>query len=138
MPVAITLFYASLLAIVLLVMSWRVVALRRGLRVGLGSGGQKSLELAIRAHANFTEYVPLALIIMLLLEGGTAVPGWLLHVLGTMLVVGRLMHGLFGLNRGEGKSIGRFWGTFLTWLMLLTSAALGLYHVIGGWLTAHA
>ncbi len=136
MPPLISLFYASVLAIIFLLLSWRVVALRRDLRVGLGSGGQKQLELAVRAHGNFSEYVPLALIVLLLLESGTATPVWLLHLLGGMLLVGRVLHGLLGLNLGEGKSVGRFWGTLLTWLMLLASALIGLVTVIAGWLAA--
>ncbi len=134
MPVAVTLLYASLLALLLLLLSWQVVVQRRRFKVGVGTGGQEPLELAVRAHANFTEYVPLALLMLLVLELGAGVPVWLLHLLGVMLVVGRAMHGLLGLNRGAGASPGRFYGTLLTWLMLLMSAVAGLIVVASGWL----
>ena len=136
MPVAITLFYASVLAVLFLVLSVRVVLLRRRLRVGVGTGGQQTLELAVRAHANFSEYVPLALVMLLALEVGAGAPVWLLHLLGIMLVVGRVLHGLVGLNRGAGTSPGRFFGTLLTWLMLLVSAVTGLAVAFNGWLAA--
>ncbi|QOC22142.1 MAPEG family protein [Wenzhouxiangella sp. AB-CW3] len=135
MPALITLTYASLLALLLLLLSFRVVKLRRGLGVGVGSGGHESLQLAVRTHANFVEYVPLALLLMLLLELGGAVDV-LLHVLGLMLLAGRVLHGLVGLNRGPGKSLGRFWGTLLTWVTLMLSAVFGLFIVLSGWLAA--
>jgi uncharacterized protein len=134
MPVVITLFYASLLAILFLVLSARVVSLRRKFHVGVGTGGQTPLELAVRAHGNFAEYVPLALLLMLALELGATGSGWLLHLLGSMLVVGRVLHGLAGLNLSAGTSPGRFVGTLLTWLVLLVSAIAGLVVVVGGWL----
>ncbi len=136
MPVVITLFYASLLAILFLVLSLRVVALRRKHHVGLGTGGHESLQLAVRAHANFAEYVPVALLLMLALELGTTGSDRLLHVLGGMLVVGRVLHGLVGINLSAGTSSGRFLGTLLTWLVLLFSAIAGLVVVAGGWLAA--
>lgn len=136
MPVAITLFYASVLAILFLALSVRVVLLRRRFRVGVGTGDQQLLELAVRTHANFSEYVPLALVMLLTLELWTGAPVLLLHLLGSMLVVGRVLHGLVGLNRSAGTSPGRFLGTLLTWLMLLLSALSGLFVVVGWWLTA--
>ena len=132
---AITLFYASLLAILFLALSLRVVFLRRKLRVGVGTGGHESLQLAVRAHANFNEYVPLALILMLALEMGTTGSGRLLHLLGSMLVIGRVLHGLVGINLSAGTSSGRFLGTLLTWSVLLFSAIAGLVSVLGWWLS---
>ncbi len=129
----ISLFYASLLALLFMVLSWRVVVLRRKFQVGVGTGGHQPLELAVRAHANFAEYVPLGLVMLLVLELGAGAPDWLLHVLGGMLLAGRVLHGLVGLNLGAGASPGRFYGTLLTWLMLLASAVTGLI-IATGWL----
>ncbi len=123
----ITLFYASLSALLLIGLSVQVVRLRRQLRIGVGSGGNPQLECAIRAHGNFCEYVPIALLLLLALELAASLPGWALHLLGGMLVVGRLLHGFFGLNRGPGTSFGRFFGTLLTWLMIVAAAVTGLW-----------
>ncbi len=122
----ITLLYGALLALLLLLLSFNVVRLRRRHRVGIGSGGHQPLELAIRAQANFCEYVPLALLLLGLLELSAALPAWALHLLGASLLLGRILHGLIGLNRDGGTSAGRFVGTLLTWLTLAIGAVTGL------------
>ena len=134
MAFTITLFYAGLLTLVYLALSVQVVRLRRSLQVGLGTGGHEVLDRATRAHANFGEYVPLALLLIALLEAGTAAPVWLMHLLGLMLLFGRVMHGFMGLNRRAGYSPGRFWGTCLTWLVFLAAAVIGIVTAIGRWM----
>ena len=136
MGFSITLFYAGLMTLLLLALSMRVVGLRRRHQVGIGSGDKPDLELAVRCHANFCEYAPLALILLLTLELSGAVAGWLLHGLGIALVLGRVLHGFFGLNRSAGTSQGRFIGTLLTWLMLLVSAMIAIWIGLGRWLLA--
>lgn len=120
----ITLLYASILGLLLLALSGRVVYLRRSLLVGIGTGEHHNLEKAIRAHANLIEYAPLALILMLLLEQNGAFP-WQLHALGVTLVVSRHLHA-WGLSRHSGVSVGRFLGMTGTLLVILGAAILGL------------
>jgi len=127
----VSLLYAGLCGLILIGLSWRVVGLRRRFQVGIGTGNQPPLELAIRAHANFTEYTPLGLVLLIALDGSGAVNTLLLHGLGISLVVGRLLHGFFGLNRSAGTTSGRLIGTLLTWLMLLISAALAIWVAVG-------
>jgi len=134
MALTITMFYAGLLVLLYLALSLQVIRLRRTLQVGLGSGGNEVLDRAVRAHANFAEYVPLGLLLLALIEIGTAAPGWLVHLLGLTLLVGRLMHGLIGLNRSSGYSAGRFWGTCLTWLVFAAGAVIVIVTAIGRWL----
>lgn len=122
MTPSITLFYAGLSALVLVGLSWRVVALRRKHQVGIGTGSVNALERAVRAHANFCEYVPLALLVIGLLELSGA-PAALVHGLGAALVIGRVLHAV-GLNRTAGISQGRFVGTALTWLVLLVGGGV--------------
>ena len=125
----ITGLYAALAAIVLLGLSLRVVRLRRRHRVGIGDGGHNDLAQSIRAQANFTEYVPLALILLLVLEvsGGSA---WLIHGLGIVLVAARVAHAA-GLIRSRGTSVGRAAGASLTFLILLVAAILILLDWLG-------
>jgi len=125
MHVAIVLLYAGLSALILLALSFNVVRLRLRHRVGLGSGEVPDLERAIRAHANFCEYTPLALLLLGLLALAGAAPGWALHVLGAALVLGRVLHAL-GLTRSAGASRARQAGTVLTWLVLLVAAGAAL------------
>lgn len=133
MPPAITLLYAGISALILLGLSARVVGLRRKHQVGIGTGSVTALERAVRAQANFTEYVPLALLLIALLElnGLGAV---VIHGFGVVLVIGRVLHAR-GLNRSAGTSAGRFIGTLLTWLVLLaaglTAAFVGLTQSAG-------
>ena len=135
MPVSITLFYAALLALVLIALSVRIVLLRRKHRIGIGVGEVRALERAVRAHGNFCEYVPIALILLLLLDLAPAVSDGVIHIFGCMLLVGRILHAI-GLNQSAGTSIGRFLGTVLTWLMIVLSAFYGLGLIVGGWLVA--
>jgi uncharacterized membrane protein YecN with MAPEG domain len=132
MSYTITLFYAGLSGLVLLGLSFQVVALRRRLKVGLGSGDQPELERAIRVHANFCEYTPMALIILLTLEIAGALPAVVVHGLGIALVLGRFLHA-WGLSRTAGVSRGRFVGTLLTWAMLLVGSLLAVGIALGGW-----
>jgi uncharacterized membrane protein YecN with MAPEG domain len=86
-------FWTLPLALIFLWLSLRVIRHRRAERIPLGSGGDAALERAIRAHANFAEFVPFAVLLLLLAEWGGAWPA-LLHGLGALLVAARLSHGI--------------------------------------------
>jgi uncharacterized membrane protein YecN with MAPEG domain len=124
MIVPITAVYASLLGLLFIALSMRVVLLRRRERVPLGHGASKPLRRAIRVQANAAEYLPFILILMALLElnGG---PGWELHIFGIALVVARLLHA-FWLSRFPGRSFGRYWGTLVTAVVLISLAVANL------------
>lgn len=132
MSFTITLFYAGLAGLLLLGLSFQVVALRRRYQVGLGSGEQPALERAIRVQANFCEYAPIALVLLLTLELATALSPLVLHALGIALIGGRFLHA-WGLSRTAGVSRGRFVGTLLTWLMLLVGSLLAIGLALGSW-----
>jgi uncharacterized protein len=59
-----TALWAALLAPVCLWLSMRVIGQRRRARIAIGTGGDPALERAMRAQANFAEYVPFALVLM--------------------------------------------------------------------------
>jgi uncharacterized membrane protein YecN with MAPEG domain len=120
----ITGIYAALSALLLLALSYRIVRLRWKYQVGIGSGGADELERAIRVHGNFIEYVPLALLLLALVESQGAAP-WFLHATGLVLIVARLLHAQ-GLSQSPGRTPGRFIGTSLTWLLLLLLAGANL------------
>ena len=88
---ATTAVYAALLAILYVVLAARVVARRGSTNVMEGSNGDDVLEKRVRSHANFGEYVPLALILIALLEGGGG-NHVLVQVLLLVLLVARLLH----------------------------------------------
>jgi uncharacterized membrane protein YecN with MAPEG domain len=109
--------YAGLLGLIYITLSYRVVKLRRIHQVGIGDGGVSDLQKTIRAHANFMEYVPICLVLLTLLAASN-VSHLIVHVAGAALVIARSLHAI-GLTSDSGKSFGRFWGTLVTWLLLL-------------------
>jgi uncharacterized membrane protein YecN with MAPEG domain len=44
------------------------LSLHGKLNISVGDGGNRDLQVAVRRHANFTEWVPLALILIALLD----------------------------------------------------------------------
>ena len=123
MTPVLTPIYAALLTLVFLALSWRIIAYRRANRLSLGDSGDKSLLKRMRAQANFVEYVPLALLLMVLIELRGA-PPVAVHALGLALLVGRILHAL-GFAATPQKLILRQIGTLLT-LLVLALGALGL------------
>lgn len=89
----ITPFYAALLTLFYIILSFNVIRNRWRYKQSLGSGKEKQLEKSIRAHANFAEYVPLVIIMMSFLEHSKEPNGWL-HFFGIALIIGRLSHAI--------------------------------------------
>lgn len=83
--------YAGILALLIVWLSLNVIKLRRANKVRLGDGGIPQLQNAIRAQGNATEYVPIALVLLVLLEFSGAYP-LLVHLGGAAIIIGRLLH----------------------------------------------
>ena len=116
----ITGFYAGFLGILLVILIMRVVKRRIHFKVGLGDGGIKELEQAIRAHGNFIEIVPFALILLFIMEY-TDTPPIYLHIYGATLVIARILHAI-GLYQTPYRSFGRLTGTILSNVLFLTAS----------------
>ena len=125
----ITPLYAGLCGLLLIFLSFTVTRHRRNKHIGLGDAGDPQLGRAIRVHANFIEYAPLALILLLFVELANY-PAWLCHGLGLALFLGRCFHA-GGLSATGGASIGRTVGTLLTWGMIAAGSGLCLYSALG-------
>jgi uncharacterized membrane protein YecN with MAPEG domain len=121
----IALLFASLHVLLMLALLVPVARHRHSQRIGLGTGGDAALERKIRVHGNFIENVPFALLVLALLELGGLPAAWL-WVLGSALLLARTLHAV-GFSRRPGYSFGRFWGTALTWLVLLAMALCGMW-----------
>lgn len=128
MPV-VTSIYAALAILLLLVLAYRVVQIRRNERIGLGDANHPQLQRRVRAHGNAVENLPIALLGLLMLELW-GFHGWILHLLGALLIASRVLHAM-GLSSRSGVSFGRFWGTLGTWLVLLAIAGLLLLQALG-------
>lgn len=88
-----TLFTAGALGILLFVLSYRVVQMRLSGKILIGDGGNEAMLYRQRAQANFTEYVPLVLILLGLIEGSfagdTPLTVW---AAGLVFIVARVLH----------------------------------------------
>jgi uncharacterized membrane protein YecN with MAPEG domain len=109
--------YAGLLGLLLIALSVQVVRARMRFRVGLGTGTEEGMQQAVRVHANFAEYVPYAVLLLVLAEIA-GLPAVAVHGAGALLVVSRLLHAA-GLSGSPGRSFGRFYGTAGTWLVIV-------------------
>ncbi len=120
--------WAGLCIILLLVLALLVTRQRRKHHVEIGDGGVPDLNQAIRAFGNATEYVPAAIagLGLLALVGA---PPLLIHPIGLMLFVGRVLHA-FGLSRSSGLTFGRAAGVLATWVAYVAIAAALLFYAI--------
>lgn len=85
--------YIVLCAFLVILLTVRVVRMRWKYSVSLGNGQNPVLERAIRAHANAVETMPIALLLLLVLDLWSTPPSSVYgHILGGMLVVGRICH----------------------------------------------
>ena len=120
----ITALYAGLLGLLLVYLSARVILGRQKHLVDIGDGGQPALARAIRTQGNFTEYVPLALLLILVLEVLGTRP-IVLHGLGLALILARLAH-LQGFGLSKGTSGGRTIGAAGTFGVIIVASVLAL------------
>lgn len=125
---SVTALYAALLALLFLFLSVRVIGRRRAAGIAIGAAGAPQLERAACVHANFAEYTPLALLLMLLVEGQGA-PAWRIHALGLALLIGRLTHA-FGVSRSPENIRFRVFGMGLTLTVIGFGTGLLLTHAI--------
>lgn len=126
--VAVTAIYASILALIIVALGINVTRHRAKFRVSLGDGGNPVLFRMIRIHANAVEYLPLAIGLMLIYElnGGSRI---LLHIIGILLIVGRLTQ-TANMWVTERARIGRFFGQSSTWLSIAVLAIANLIRLV--------
>lgn len=116
----ITAFTAAILSTLLVILGFRVAMCRRSAKIGTGDRGDKQLILRHAAHQNAVDNIPLALILLGLLEYQQAAPTLLLS-LAVLLILARLAHA-WGMSRHGGHSGGRFYGIVATWSVILILA----------------
>ena len=127
----ITGLYAAIAALLVVIFGLRVSLRRRAIKVGIGNGGDSILAQRIRVHANAVEYLPLALLLLLILELNQTQP-MLLHVFGILLLLGRLLHA-WGLSMSPGITPGRGFGIVFTWGTIAAIAVLLIWQTLALW-----
>lgn len=126
MHLIITAATATALGLLLLALSVDIINRRMTLRAPFGDGGDRGLSAAVRAHGNLTEYLPIGLALIALLEANAAYP-LALSIVAALFVVVRIAHA-YGLRGShDGLTIGRSVGILGTLLLLA---------VMTGWLGA--
>jgi uncharacterized membrane protein YecN with MAPEG domain len=122
--------YVGLNALLLLVLAYNVGS-RRGSQGQLqpGDTGDAVLTRAIRTHANFAEYAPIVLLLLLMLAVLGFDPLWL-HVYGGGFTAGRVI-GAIGMMRPNHPNALRFTGNAVTGLALLVGGGALIACAVG-------
>ncbi len=128
MTLTITPLYGGLIGLLLVTLSLRVIGLRRSAKVSVGDGEDKDLRKRIRVQANCAEYAPLGLILLAMAELQGA-PGWVVHLLGLMLVLGRMAHA-YGFGSTPQIIPLRVGGMLVTFAMLILAALANIGHAL--------
>ena len=115
-----TLLYAAVFGLMSIAVSAPAGLLRGKTGISVGDGGNPDMLLAMRRHGNFVEYVPLALIIIALMEMNRA-PDYAIHSLAGTLVVARAAHAI-GLHKSNVMTGGRIVGALLTALVIAVAS----------------
>lgn len=123
---AVTGLAAGVLGLMFVVLSGQVVAGRMGQKVMIGEGESASpLQVAVRSHANFAEFVPLALILIGYDELRTG-PTWAVKIMAGALVLARLAHPV-GMRMASPNPF-RAAGFMLSVLVIAAASILALVH----------
>ncbi|MDA0262253.1 MAG: MAPEG family protein [Proteobacteria bacterium] len=116
----ITPVYAGLLGLIFLFLTINVILGRGSKKVSLGDGGDEALGRRIRAHANFAEYVPFALLLFVFIEQAGA-NVYFVHGINLALLIGRIMHAI-ALSSPTPKTFFRSAGAGLTIIVLAVAS----------------
>ena len=122
--VPITALYAGLLGLLAILLANQVLFGR--LRTGRIADWKP--DTLLRVQANFVEQVPMALIVLLVLELQGVQP-MLIHAFGGLLVVLRLAHA-WGLSRDPGATYPRLIGAQGTFLLVSIMSVAAIYSYV--------
>ena len=117
--------YTSLFILFYVYLSMRTIRARRSAKVALGHNDNPELLKAMRAHSNFSEYVPLSLFAIYLIERDGANP-YFIHLLALSLLIGRIIHA-YGISMQNENFKFRVTGMLTTFTVLIVSALYLIY-----------
>jgi uncharacterized protein len=128
---SITAAYLAILALLYTVLAVQVGRLRMRDRAAFGDNGSLALRTAIRAHANFIEYVPITTLMVAMLEMFGLGATWV-HLLMGAVLVSQLLHplGMYAAPNTLQFRVGRMGGITITLVLLLGCALTILARVI--------
>jgi len=120
----VTLVIAAAAALINIWLAVRVTRGRVSGKIMIGDGGDGPFTAKMRAHANFAEYAPSALILLALIELAGGSPLWL-WIAGAVFILARLSHAI-GMDRPAPNPF-RAGGAMITWLVILGLAGWALW-----------
>jgi uncharacterized protein len=122
--VSLTLLFAACCALLQCALTAMVIIRRAQTGIDLLDGGDQKLLRRIRAHGNFSETAPMALLLMALLELRGLSNTWLI-IFGITLLLGRILHAQSLLTNNAAWS--RRGGMVLTLAVISIEAVFALW-----------
>lgn len=116
--------YAAVFALMQVWLTVQVAMRRKKHSIAYGHGGNDELERHIHVRGSFAETVPMALFLMLVLEGG-GLDYWVIHVLGVAMLGSRVLHAL-GVLTGDGHGTCKRISVWLTLGVYVIAAILSI------------
>lgn len=121
-----TLLYAGVLALLAVLLANQVLYVR----LRPGREPEWRADATLRVQANFVENVPLAVVVLFLLETG-GIGATAVHGFGISLVVCRLLHA-WGMSRNPGANYPRLIGAQGTFVILSAMGVAAVYLYLFG------
>ena len=120
--------YVGLFIILFILLKVNVGRVRSAEKIIFGDGANERLQRAQRVQGNAVEDVPVTLIGIVGL-GVLSAPVLLIHGLGALFLIGRILHAV-GLGGSSGGSPGRMFGTLLTAIVMLATGVSCLWFAL--------
>ncbi|MFO1071707.1 MAG: MAPEG family protein [Geminicoccaceae bacterium] len=126
----ITTFFAVVMAGVYMAVAWYMIWLRKLSRKQQADWPLRWYDRCGHGRDHMAQYLPFALFLMFLIEQGGA-PGWLLYLLGLLLMAGYALH-LWGFAQYPGNYKTPSIGTMLITLVYAICCLVGLGQFLAG------
>lgn len=128
MGLLITPIYAALLGLIFVVLSIKTIIIRRKNKVAVGDGNNPQLQRAMRVHANFAEYTPIAIILVGFVES-LKYNEIIVHILLSLFLLGRIIHA-YGLSKIDEDFRFRVFGMVLTFNVITIASGLIIFNFL--------
>jgi uncharacterized protein len=126
----VTSFAAAILAILLVVLTMLTVIARTRFKVTLSDNGELALIKFIRAHGNLTEFAPIFLILLTLIEINHFLSPFWLWITAIVFIIGRFSHAI-SLLFIEPKTLRlRVFAMALTFISILNLSLVLIFKLI--------
>ena len=128
MGLLITPIYAALLSLIFVVLSIKTIIIRRKNKVAVGDGNKPQLQRAMRVHANFAEYTPIAIILVGFVES-LKYNEIIVHILLSLFLLGRIIHA-YGLSKIDEDFRFRVFGMVMTFNVITIASGLIIFNFL--------